>query len=297
VKPADARLHILLAQEARVGLVIRHGSAKSVCTLLWDRRKDTFTLGQWMRGRIDIPTCDLSPDGKHFLYSVQKQKYADTASQIRRWTVVSRTPYLKAVAYYPDRWHFQGGWFVNNRKYCLLDGQRHPDDRESEDVRRVELDAPVPSLYAARMARAGWAILDLRARFNGRLEFVRPIGSGWELRHELGRGYRLSCGELLADTRGWEWADLDDRRLVWTAKSCLWSGMVSKDGIHQIQLLHDFNGMQFEALAAPYEGGQPVARIPLSRAPIEVMARKTTRSPARKKPNRSKIRPVDATID
>jgi hypothetical protein len=73
--------------------------------------------------------------------------------------------------------------------------------------------------------------------------------------------------------------------------------MVSKDGIHRIQLLHDFNGMQFEALAAPYEGGRPVARTPLSRVPIEVMARKTTRSPARKKPNRSKIRPVDATID
>jgi len=293
VKPADARLHVLLAREARVGLVMRHGTAKSVCTLLWDRRKDTFTLGQWMRGRIDIETCDLSPDGKHFLYSVQKQKYVDATSQSRRWTVVSRTPYLKAVAYYPDRWHRQGGWFVNNREYCLLDAVRHPDDRESEEVRRVESDPPAPSLYAARLARGGWAIEDSRARFNGRLEFVRPAGSGWELRHEPRRGYRLSCGALLADTRGWEWADLDDKRLVWTAKGCLWSGMVNQDGIQQINLLHDFNGMQFEALVAPYEGGRPVVQIPLSRPTVEVMARKTTRSPARKKPNRSKIRPVD----
>src|SRR5258708_4374435 len=67
MKPVYARLHVLLAREADVGLVIRHGTAKSVCTLLWDRKKDKFMLGQWMRGRIDIETCDFSPDGKHSL--------------------------------------------------------------------------------------------------------------------------------------------------------------------------------------------------------------------------------------
>jgi hypothetical protein len=105
MKPAYARLHVLLAREARVGLVIRHGTAKSVCTLLWDRKKDKIKLGQWMRGRIVIDTCDLSPDGEHFLYTAGR--YVQWRSQA--WTVVSRTPYLKAVAYYPWRW--AGGWF------------------------------------------------------------------------------------------------------------------------------------------------------------------------------------------
>jgi hypothetical protein len=54
MKAAAARLHILLAQEGRYGLVIRHGTAKSVFTLLWDRKKDRFTLGQWLRG-IHLP--------------------------------------------------------------------------------------------------------------------------------------------------------------------------------------------------------------------------------------------------
>src|SRR5437588_13066224 len=123
MKPAYARLHVLLAREAPLGLVIRHGTAKSVCTLLWDRKKDKFTLGQWMRGRIHIETCDLSPDGKHFLYAAQK--YVKGYSQ--DWTVVSRTPYLKAVAYYPQRW---GGWFVNRSeerrvgKECRYRGAR-----------------------------------------------------------------------------------------------------------------------------------------------------------------------------
>jgi hypothetical protein len=234
-------------------LVIRHGTAKSVCTLLWDLRKDEFTLGQWMRGRIDIETCDLSPDGKHFLYSAQK--YVNKTSQTQYWTVVSRTPYLKAIAYYPGG--VQGGWFVNKRDYSVPAGEPHPDDRESEEVRRVESDPPAPSLYGARLVRAGWTIEDLRARFNGRLEFVRPAGDGWELRYEPRRGYRLSCGELVADTSGWDWAGMDDKRLVWTNKGCLWTGTVRKDGIQQIRLLYDFNGMQFQALAAPYEGGRP----------------------------------------
>ena len=278
MKPAYARLHVLLAREARVGLVIRHGTAKSVCTLLWDRKKDSFSLGQWMRGRIEIETCDLSPDGEHVLYTAGR--YVDGASQ--GWTVVSRTPYLKAVAYYPRRW--AGGWFLNTRDYCVPRGSLDADDRESPEVRRVEADPPMPSLYAARLVRAGWAIEDLRAQFGGRMEFVRPAGAGWNLRHHLRGGYRLNCGELVADTLGWDWADMDDKRLVWTVKGCLWAGLMRKDGIEQIRLLHDFNGMQFEPLAAPYEGGRPVPPRPLSPPP-----RKAPRSPVDKESNRSKV--------
>jgi hypothetical protein len=291
VNPTFARLHVLLAREGRVGLVILHGRAKSVCTLLWDRRKDTFTLGQWMRGRIDIETCDLSPDGRHFLYSAQKRKYVDAISETQRWTVVSRTPYLKAVAYYSRRW--EGGWFVNNRIYCLLGGEPQADDRECQEIQRVESDPPEHSLYAARLVRAGWAIEDNRAEFDGRLESVRSAGAGWQLRHHLRVGYQLSCGESVADTRGWDWADMDGKRLVWAAKGCLWAGAPSKDGIQQIRLLRDFNGMQFQALAAPYGGGRPVRQIPLSRPAIRA-ASTAPRSPARKKPNRSKVRPDDA---
>jgi hypothetical protein len=287
MKPVYARLHVLLAREAPLGLVIRHGTAKSVCTLLWDRKKDKFTLGQWMRGRIQIETCDLSPDGKHFLYAGHKS----VKGYSQDWTVVSRTPYLKAIAYYPRR--SAGGWFLNNRDYCVQGGWPSRDDRESPEVWRVESDPPAPSLYAARLRRGGWAIEDLRVQFGGKLEFVRPAGSGWELRYLPRDGYLLSCGELLADTGDWDWADMDDQRLVWTTKGCMWAGVMRKHGIHQICLLHDFNGMKFEALAAPYEGGRPVQPRPASPPPVGVKARKAPRPAKRKKPNRSKIHPDD----
>jgi hypothetical protein len=302
MKPVYARLHVLLAREAPIGLVIRHGTAKSVCTLLWDRKKDRFTLGQWMRGQIHLDTCDLSPDGQHLLYSAQK--YVNADSHVHSWTVVSRTPYLKAVAYYPRRWG--GGWFVNDAEYCVPVGYSYEDDRESPEVRRVEaVDPPKISLYVARRTRDGWTVEDRRAVFGGRLELVRPAGAGWELRHDLKRGYawevrhdlkgayRLSRGELEVETRGWDWADVDNKRLVWTSKGCLWAGMMRKHGLDEIELLHDFNGMKLEALVAPYEGGKPVRLAsPQSVAAVAPpLLRRRSRKPARKKPNRRRVRP------
>jgi hypothetical protein len=287
MRTAFARLHILLAREARVGLIIRHGTAKSVCTLLWDREKDIFTLGQWMRGRIAVETCDLSPGGRHFLYSAQK--YSHSSWEMHYWTVVSRTPYLKAVAYYPARW--MGGWFLNDREYAIPLGRADAGDRESPEVRRVEMDlAPKTSLYEARLARNGWSVDELKSLSRGRKEFVRPVGSGCELRHLAGGGYRLRCGDISVDTRGWDWADLDHKRLVWTMKGCLWTGVPRKDGIHNARLLHDFNGMKFAAIAAPYEGGR-VVPLPKQKQAVQVsrVVRKASRKPVRKKPDRSRV--------
>ena len=290
VKPVQARLHVLLAREASVGLVIRHGTAKSVCTLLWNRKTDKFTLGQWMRGRIDTESCDLSPNGSHFLYTAAKyalfkpSKYVDPVGQSIAWTVVSRSPYLKAVAYYPQR--RAGGWFLNETEYCVPGGNSDPDDRESPEVRRVVADLPVPSLYGARLLRGGWGMEDLRAQFVRRIDYVKPAGAGWELRHTQQKGYRLSQGQVEADTSGWEWADMDGERLVWAANGCLWVGQMRGDGIRSIKLLHDFNGMSLERVAAPYEGGHPVTHEPVTKSPTW-----KRRTPLRRKPNRMKIHP------
>jgi len=286
MKPVYARLHVLLAREAPLGVVIRHGTAKSVCTLLWDRKKDKFSLGQWMRGAIDTLTADLTPDGKHFLYSARK--YVHATMDTHAWTVVSRTPYLKAVAYYPRRQG--GGWFLNNRDYCVPNGFSDAGDRESLEVRRVELPGPLSiPLYVARMLRDDWTLEDRRSKFAGKLGFVRPAGSGWELRHTFRGEYQLSGGERQVDTSGWDWADIDGNRLVWTMNGCLWAGLVRQQGIDRITLLQDFNGMKFENLVAPYEGGNPVR--PVSTPPPDLPRHRVSRKPAHRKPNRSRVRP------
>src|SRR5690242_7373271 len=85
-----ARMHVLLAREAKVGLVIRRGPSKSVCTVLWDRKRDTFKLGQWMRGRIYERRSDLSPNGKLLIYFAMNGHWESETKGA--WTAISRVP-------------------------------------------------------------------------------------------------------------------------------------------------------------------------------------------------------------
>ena len=67
-----ARVHAVLARESDCAVVFRRGPSDKVAVLAWDLRGDTFTLGQWFRGRIYEYRCDLSPDGRHLLYFAAK---------------------------------------------------------------------------------------------------------------------------------------------------------------------------------------------------------------------------------
>jgi hypothetical protein len=60
-----ARIHVLLATDAPLGVVIRRGPAKQVCTVLWDRKTDEFRVGQWLKGRIYERRSDISPPLPH----------------------------------------------------------------------------------------------------------------------------------------------------------------------------------------------------------------------------------------
>jgi hypothetical protein len=117
-KRFPARLHVLFARGSSLALVIRRGPSKTVCTCSWDRDDDTFKVGQWMRGRIYERRCDLSPDGKHFIYFAMNGRW--NSKMLGSWTAISRAPYLKALALFSkgDCWH-GGGLFLSADKYWL----------------------------------------------------------------------------------------------------------------------------------------------------------------------------------
>src|SRR4029078_2837241 len=71
-----ARLYVLLASEARVGVVIRRGPARAVCSILWDRNSDKFETGQWLRGRIYECRADLSPARRYMIYFASIGRWA-----------------------------------------------------------------------------------------------------------------------------------------------------------------------------------------------------------------------------
>ena len=271
----SARIHGLLATDARVGVIIRRGPSKQVCTVLWDRRRDEFQVGQWLKGRIYERRCDLSPDGKYLIYFAMNGRWD---SEVRgSWTAISRAPYLKALALFPkgDCWN-GGGLFTGKKSYWLNAGCGHSELRNTREVVRDSKFQPLNSVggeclsvYFPRLLRDGWTLVEPVnvARWQDFHVFEKQLAAGWVLRkiahaevgappgkgcywdeHELLRtesGARIACPE-------WEWAEVERKRLVWAEAGKLFAGRLGKDGLAYKSELFDFNEMTFEPIEAPY---------------------------------------------
>jgi hypothetical protein len=96
-------MFVLLAKQASVGVILRRGGPSLWWHVtLWDTAQDSFESGQWFRGRIYPEKCDVSPNGKLFIYFAGKFRPRDVATGYdRTWIAVSRPPYLTALALWP----------------------------------------------------------------------------------------------------------------------------------------------------------------------------------------------------
>lgn len=268
------RIHVLLARQAPVGLVIRRGPSKRVATMLWDRDRDTFHLGQWLKGRIYERRSDISPDGKHAIYFAMNGQWQSESRG--SWTAISRVPYLKAIAFFPkgDCWH-GGGLWTGKTKYWLNDGYGHTElpntsslQRDTQYQSEGGCGGECLSVYYPRLLRDGWTWVDrIKIRqWQDKDIFEKPMGQGWTLRKiahaevgaPVGKGCYWDEHELIGPgsiaTIGcptWEWAELDNQRLVWAAAGKLYAAQVRKDGLTNETMLFDFNDMMFEAIEAP----------------------------------------------
>jgi hypothetical protein len=273
--PVPARLHVLLARKSHSALIIRRGPSRHVCSIGWDLKTDTFTLGQWFKGRIYERRCDLSPNGKHFIYFAMNGKWHSEAKG--SWTAISRSPYLKAVALWAkgDCW-FGGGLFTDDRSFWLNGGELDHVLLAPKGLRQAKsrpsleyYGGECPGVYYLRLQRDGWKRISVEERRARRhvVVFEKQIGSGWVLRkfaratldHPVGKGCYFDTHALLnpgaeseLEKKSWEWADFDRKRLLWAEDGKLFAGQILKEGITRITELHDFNDMKFEALAAPY---------------------------------------------
>jgi hypothetical protein len=277
------RLHVILASKAPVGIVIRRGPSKQYCTLLWNRKTDTFTLGQWLKGRIYEHRSDLSPDGKHFLYFAMNARPSRKGPMC--WTAISRAPYLRAIALYGDEetW-LGGGLFRDNKNYYVNGGPFFHTLREAKEVAMEKPDPKGPEVsleeamqdakypmtgnlgvYCYRLERDGWSLATKEAKSH--YVFEKTFERNWMLRSlvrqgrskEEGKSSTWSEYSLLHFPTGtvqhfpdWEWADVDRSRLVWASKGQIWAGRLNDHGFTEEKMLYDFNDMHFEAIKAPY---------------------------------------------
>ncbi|TDU32151.1 hypothetical protein DFR24_1540 [Panacagrimonas perspica] len=273
--PFPARLHVLLARDAATGVVIRRGPTRKVCVIGWNRSNDSFEVGQWLYGRIYERRCDLSPDGKHFLYFAMNGRW--DSEVLGSWTAVSRAPYLKATGLWPkgDCWN-GGGLFIDNREFWLNDGYGHKQFLDGSGLKQRR-DYPwkdsyggeCPGVYYLRLQRDGWELTGRES--NGKRSrittFRKRINDRWTLLkrahetidHPVGRGCYFDEHALKSKDQDtplplheWEWADVDAGRLVWAAEGKLFSGRLDAKGLTSSKMLHDFNDLAYERLTAPY---------------------------------------------
>ena len=110
-------MFVLLARRAPVGIILRRGPTEWWRVTLWDTQRDRFQGGQWFRGRIYPEKCDVSPDGKLFVYFAGKWRPRNRALGYRdTWTAVSHPPYLTALALWPVGDTYGGqGIFIEDR--------------------------------------------------------------------------------------------------------------------------------------------------------------------------------------
>lgn len=290
-QPPAARLHVILAREARTGVVFRRGPSKQVQLIRWDLARDTFTHGQWLKARVYERRCDLSPSGELLAYFA-----ASNRGPYGSWTAVSRPPYFTALALWPkgDAWG-GGGLFEDERTlllnhppvagktpFALAEGfqlQRGLRVRTlGEHAGRGE-DSPIHDL---RLARDGWRLRDEgEGRRGGRRAgalyvFARPHvmeksnSGGLRLQAKLqavGRRnaawYAMdhdvldTAGNVLLELPASDWADWDGQDLVFARGGGLYR-LAAKDlsgGGPDLEaasrLLHDFSAARFQALEAP----------------------------------------------
>jgi hypothetical protein len=143
---------VLLARQAKIGVILRRGPTDWWRVTLLNTKRDTFEGGQWLRGRLYPEKCDLSPNGKLLIYFCGKWKPRNIdAGYGETWTAVSRPPYLTALTLWPIG-HTGGGSgvFIDDQTVSVgASSPRHHPDHPLGPLKlwddRQDGDLPQPS--------------------------------------------------------------------------------------------------------------------------------------------------------
>ena len=270
-KQVPARLHVLLAKDSPMAVLVRRGPSLQTAAIGWNRADDSFTLGQWFKGRIYHFRSDISPDGKHWIYFAMSKL-------ARTYTVVAKTPYLKALDFYPkgDAWN-GGGLFTSNRDYWLNTGpfaygipkKTSKFSVQDKWLGKDDEQGECPGVYFRRLQRDGWTHLSwtqpgaehsvwrFEKRINEHWNLIKLFNAKWP--SKPGQGiyfeehllqHKKTAQEITFPD--WEWADIDGARLLWAEKGLIMQGRVSKNGLEGKKMLFDANPLSFEQIKAPY---------------------------------------------
>ncbi len=221
------RLHLFFATENDRAVIVRQGPTRQFRMILWHRDTDTFKDGQWVKQKVYIERCALSPDGRHFLYFMLDGKWGSDAKG--SYSALSRPPYWTALSLFPqgDTWTWQC-LFIDNRHYFAWGG---PDIiGRDEGLARVTFGEPAKGCTTGiRLMNGVRAPLD-RALTKRLLADGPPPDAGEVYR-------RLAAPQ----------SDAMDRY------DTIGGRLFRRVAGGELELIRDFTDMEFEEVRAPYD--------------------------------------------
>ena len=161
--PVPCRLAVYLSRKTQVAAVLRRGPSNWVQLLQWDRATDAITPGQWFHGRVYERRCDLSPDGKLFVYFAAKHGRRPSDDGIGdTWTAISRPPYFTALALWANLGAWYGGGVFKTDKLVELDAtcslKPHPKFRP-HGLKIGQVEATTAP-WEQRLLRDRWRLVE-----------------------------------------------------------------------------------------------------------------------------------------
>lgn len=137
-----AKLFVIPARDEPMAVILRRGPSAWYHVIQWDMRRDLFVHGAWFKGRIYEEKCDVSPDGRLFVYFVHQGSRHGTQFT-HAWTAISRVPWLKALAVWPQKMTYGGGGrFSDNRSLTVRALDPALEEFPSRCVRLLNEEAP-----------------------------------------------------------------------------------------------------------------------------------------------------------
>jgi hypothetical protein len=261
-----ARISVISVPTSKKAIVFRRGPSEQVCSILWDRSKNTIEVGQWLKkGRIYPEYCDLSPDAKHMIYVAADHKF--TNPLWGKWVAVSETPWLTAFhisAGLPPM--VQGGVFLDNRR-IWIDELDHPLMYKKQSLNHLKVSSTSPETHFPeisgvsrvqyiRAIRCGWTVRSSEAGLcvldkpiNATAKLVRKISSfGSEEQFSIEGGLDLHVSDCT-------WIDMLDGDLFYAKDGCIFVHQITRKGeVKEVELLQDLNSLSYKEAIAPYAG-------------------------------------------
>lgn len=122
-----ARIFVIVARKANKAVVLRRGPTRWTQMISWDLETDSLVYGQWLKKKVPPEHCDLSPEGRYFIYLVDCFEHGSSR------TVICKPPYWSALTAWEhsDALFGLGGGLFTAEDSVLLNWHHHLNAHKS----------------------------------------------------------------------------------------------------------------------------------------------------------------------